>query len=45
MLKQKVGVWTRKRNGKQQFFIHQGKEVLSPWPTQEAANEARKEWM
>lgn len=46
MLKKKVGVWTRKRNGKDQFFVHQGKEVLSgPWPTQESANEARKEWM
>ena len=46
MLKKKVGVWTRKRNGKQQLFVHQGKEVLSgPWPTQESANVARKVWM
>jgi len=46
MLKKKIRVYTRIRRGKTQFFLQQGKEVLSgPWPTQESANEARKEWM
>ena len=41
-----VGIYVRIRKGKKQFFVHQGKEVLSgPWKTQEAANDARKEWI